>query len=105
MSMWTAVLICGAGAYLLKLMGMSVPERVLEKPRIQRIAELIPVVLLAALVAVQVFASTNAAGHPTLALDARLVGLSAAVIALLLRASFLVVVVVAAVAAALVRLL
>jgi hypothetical protein len=58
------------------------------------------VALLAALVAVQVVADGQA-----LVVDARLVGLGVAVVALLFRAPFLVVVLLAAAAAALVRLL
>jgi branched-subunit amino acid transport protein len=98
--MWTAVLVTAAGCYLLKLAGLSVPQTVLEHPVVERVADLLPVALLAALVAVQVFAE-----GPALALDARVVGLAAAVVALLLRAPFIVVVAVAALAAALVRLL
>jgi uncharacterized membrane protein len=98
--MWTAVLVTAVGCYLLKLAGLSVPAVVLEHPLVERVADLIPVALLAALVAVQVFAD-----GPTLVLDARLVGLAVAVVALLLRAPFLVVVCAAALAAALVRLL
>jgi branched-subunit amino acid transport protein len=96
---WAAILLAGVGCYLLKLAGMSVPERVLDRPLVRRTAEVIPVALLAALIAVQVFGS----GH-TLTLDARAAGLAAAVVLLLLRAPFLVVVVGAAVAAALLRL-
>jgi uncharacterized membrane protein len=98
--MWTAVLVTAAGCYLLKLAGLSVPQTVLEHPVVERVADLLPVALLAALVAVQVFAD-----GPALTLDARVVGLAAAVVALLLRAPFIVVVAVAALAAALVRLL
>ena len=69
-------------------------------PRLRRFAELVPVALLAALVAVQAGAKGSA-----LVLDpARLAGLAAAVVALLLRAPFLVVIVVAAATAALLRL-
>jgi branched-subunit amino acid transport protein len=100
---WAAVLGCAIGCYLLKLAGMSVPERALAHPVVRRTADLLPVVLLAALVAVQVFAGKRH-GDVTLALDARAVGLVAAAVALLLRAPFIVVVAVAAVAAALVRL-
>lgn len=100
MTLWIAVVVAAAGCYLLKLAGLSVPPRVLERPLIERVADLIPVALLAALVAVQVFAS----GH-SLALDARAVGLGAAVVLLLLRAPFLVVVFGAALVAALVRML
>lgn len=98
--MWTWVLIACLGCYLLKLAGLSVPSRVLEQPTVARIADLIPVALLAALVAVQVLAD-----GPRLSLDARLLGLGFAVVALLLRQSFLVVVFGAALVAALARLL
>ncbi|WP_249216377.1 AzlD domain-containing protein [Nocardioides palaemonis] len=97
--MWTAVVLAGVGCYLLKLAGLSLPERVLAHPTVERVADLIPVALLAALVAVQVFAD-----GPSLTLDARVLGLVFAVVALLLRAPFLVVVVGAAVVAALARL-
>ena len=98
--MWTAILVAGVGCYLLKLAGLSVPPRVLERPVVERIADLIPVALLAALVAVQVFSSGS-----SLVLDARAAGLAVAVLLLLLRAPFLVVVFGAALVAALLRLL
>jgi branched-subunit amino acid transport protein len=97
--MWAAILVAAAGCYVLKLAGLSIPARVLERPVVERIADLIPVALLAALVAVQVFARGT---HLTV--DARAAGLAAAVVALLLRAPFLVVVIVAALTAALLRL-
>jgi branched-subunit amino acid transport protein len=97
---WVAVLGTAAGCYLLKLVGLSVPSRVLDRPVVARVADLLPVALLAALVAVQVLAQ----GH-TLVVDARLAGLAAATVALLLRWPFLAVVAVAAVTAAAVRLL
>ncbi|MGI8522771.1 MAG: AzlD domain-containing protein [Nocardioides sp.] len=96
---WLALLVACAGCYLLKLAGLSIPPRVLERPLVERVADLIPVTLLAALVAVQVFAD-----GPRLTLDARAAGLAVAVVALVLRAPFLVVVVAAAVTAALLRL-
>lgn len=96
---WAAILVAGAGCYLLKLAGLSVPSRVLDRPLVERIADLVPVALLSALVAVQVFAQ----GH-SLVLDARVVGLAVAVVLLVLRAPFLVVVFGAALAAALLRL-
>ena len=97
---WWAVLAAGVGCYLLKLAGLSVPPRVLEHPLLSRVADLVPVALLAALVAVQVLG-----GDRALVVDARLAGLGVAVVLLLLRASFLVVVLGAALAAALLRLL
>jgi len=89
---WIAVLGTAAGCYLLKLAGLTVPQRVLASPRVRRFAELVPVALLAALSAVQ----TATSGH-SIALDpARLGGMAAALLALLLRAPFLVVIVAAA---------
>jgi branched-subunit amino acid transport protein len=93
--MWPLVLIASIGCFALKLAGHSVPQTVLDRPRVRRIAALLPVALLAALVAVQTFGSGQ-----TLVVDARLPGVAAAAIALLLRAPFLVVVVVAGVVAA-----
>ncbi len=97
--MWTAILLASLGCYALKLAGLSLPERVLSHPTVERVADLIPMALLAALVAVQVFSDGTA-----LTLDARVLGLGFAVVALLLRAPFLVVVVGASVVAALARL-
>lgn len=98
--MWVAIIVAGVGCYLLKLAGLSVPPRILERPLVERVADLIPVALLSALVAVQVFSR----GHD-LVLDARALGLGVAVVLLLLRAPFLVVVFGAAAVAAGVRLL
>ena len=101
---WAAVLGCAAGCYVLKLAGLSVPQRVLDSPGVRRVAGLLPVVLLAALVAVQVLAVRTTHGG-ALTVDARLAGLGVAVVALLLRLPFLVVVLAAAATAAGVRLL
>jgi branched-subunit amino acid transport protein len=97
---WSAILVTAVGCYLLKLTGLSVPAKVLERPLVQRIADLLPVALLSALIGVQVLGEGS-----RLVLDARLVGLAVAVAALLLRAPFIVVVFSAALAASLVRLL
>jgi uncharacterized membrane protein len=93
--MWASILIAAAGCYALKLAGLSVPQRVLDDARVRRIATLLPVALLAALIATQTFAG---------GIDARAAGLAAAVVALLLRAPFLVVVAAAAATTALLRL-
>jgi branched-subunit amino acid transport protein len=97
---WASVLGGALGCYLLKLAGLSVPERLLQGRRVQRMAELLPVALLTALIATQTFSSGR-----TLRLDARAVGLLVATAAVLLRAPFLVVVAVAAVTSALLHLL
>ena len=99
-AVWVGVLAAGAGCYLLKLAGLSVPPSVLERPVVGRVADLLPVALLAALIGVQVLGSGAA-----LSVDARLLGLGVAVVALLLRAPFLVVVFGSAGVAALLRLM
>ncbi len=95
---WFAVIAGSLGAYVEKLIGYLLPSSVLKREGVRRIAGLLPVALLAALVAVQTFADGQ-----SLVIDARLAGLAAAVIALVLRAPFLVVVLVAAVTAAVLR--
>lgn len=85
--MWPAVLLTSLGAYVEKLAGLSVPARVLENPRVRRVSLLLPVALLSALTAVQVFGQGR-----SLVLDSRAAGLAFAVVALRLRAPFLVVV-------------
>jgi branched-subunit amino acid transport protein len=96
---WLAVLTGSAACYLLKLAGLSVPRRVLDNPRVRRIAALLPVAMLTALVVIQTFTT----GHRII-LDARAAGLAAAVVAIVARAPFLVVVALACVTTALVRL-
>lgn len=98
-TLWLAVLLTAAGCYGLKLLGLLAPSRLLEHPVAARVSALLPVSLLAALAAVQTFATGT-----ELVLDARVVGVGAALVAVALRAPFLVVVGVAALTTALVRL-
>ena len=98
--MWAGVLVACAACYALKLAGLSLPARLLEDVRVQRTVPLVPVALLAALVAVNTFST----GHQ-LVLDVRAAAIGVAAVAVLLRAPFLVVVVSAAAIAALLRLL
>ena len=98
--LWAGLLTASAACYLLKLAGLSLPQRWLQNPRLQRTVPLIPVALLAALVATQTFST----GHH-LVLDVRAAALGVALVAVLLRAPFLVVVVAAAATAALMRVL
>jgi branched-subunit amino acid transport protein len=97
---WAGVLAVSAIAYLTKLAGITIPQRILDKPYIAKLAVLLPTSLLAALTAVQVFATGN-----SLVLDARAAGLAAGVVAYKMRAPFIVIVVTAAVVAALLRAL
>jgi hypothetical protein len=95
---WIAIGATALGCYAVKLAGLLVPAGALEKPLVRRLAALLPVALLAALTAQQTFAD----GH-ALVLDARVAGLAAAALALVLRAPFLLVVAAAVVVTAGVR--
>lgn len=97
--MWTAVLAASIICVALKTLGYLVPPKVLDAPRPARIADLLTVALLAALVAVQ----TLGAGQQVV-VDARIPAILVAAGLLLLRAPFLVVVIGAALTAALLRL-
>ncbi|MGI8695507.1 MAG: AzlD domain-containing protein [Mycobacteriales bacterium] len=95
-----AVLAASACVFAIKYAGHLAPESVFSDSRIARVIVLLPAALLAALVVVQTVTTAD-----RLVVDARLVGLGAAAVALLLRAPFIVVVAVAASAAAGVRAL
>jgi branched-subunit amino acid transport protein len=96
--MWAGVLLGAAGCYALKLLGLSVPRRVVDHPQARHITDLLPVALLAALTVTQTFSDGR-----ELVLDARVVGVAAALVAIKLRAPFIVVVVLAAAVTAVVR--
>ncbi len=96
MSTWTVVLVASVLAYALKLAGHLVPAHLLEHPAAVRVTAALPVALLAGLVATQTFGGEGG----TLVVDARLVAVLVAVVALALRAPFIVVVALAALVAA-----
>jgi branched-subunit amino acid transport protein len=98
--LWMALLIAAVGSYLLKLAGVSLPESILNHPKVQRVAELLPIAMLSALVAVELF---DGGGRYRVEWRA-LAGVAAGVVALLLRRGFLVVFVVAISVTALLRL-
>ena len=98
--LWLGIVVTAIGCYAFKYAGLSVPEWILAHPWTVKATDLIPVGLLGALIAVQVF---NEGG--TIVIDARLLGLGVAAALLLLRVSFLPMVFGAALAAALVRLI
>lgn len=100
-ALWVGLAVAALGSYLLKLAGLSLPESVLNRPRVQRTAALLPVAMLSALVAVQLVDAGGRYGldWPVLA------GVAAGVVALLLRRGLLVVLVVAVAVTALLRLL
>ena len=93
---WAAVLTASLGCAALKLAGWSLPQRWLEGERLQRAAALLPVALLAALVAVQTLGDDDG----RVVLDARLAGVVVAALLLAARAPFLLVILAAAATAA-----
>ena len=97
---WAAVIGASVACYALKLAGLSLPEGWLHNRRVERTVALIPIALLAALIATGTFATGQ-----RLMLDVRAVSLLVAVAAVLLRAPFLVTVAAACATAALLRLL
>jgi branched-subunit amino acid transport protein len=82
-ALWIATLVTSLICFLLKLLGYSLPESILNRPVIQRINALIPIALLSALVAVQTFGNGK-----SLTIDHRLAGVLVAAIALRLGANF-----------------
>lgn len=99
MNLWLWIVAAVVLAYLTKLAGYLVPAKVMENPRMTRVAGTLTIGLLASLTVVNTFASGT-----QVVVDARVGALAAAAIALYLRAPFLVVVLVGAIAAALLRL-
>jgi branched-subunit amino acid transport protein len=92
---WLAVIIVGAGTMLLKAVGpVGVAHRELP-PRVERLLELVPPAILAALVVTETFAAGR-----SVVVDARLAGAAVAVACVLLRAPFWVIVVAGALATA-----
>jgi branched-subunit amino acid transport protein len=68
-TVWATVLSASLGCYGLKLAGVSLPESVLNHPRVQRTAGLLPVAMLTALVVTDLFDANGryTADWPTLA--------------------------------------
>ena len=100
MNLWVLVLATIAGCYAFKLAGYLVPARVLDRPAIRRVVELVPVALLAALVVVEAIAH----GRHIEWDGARMAGFGVGAIAVWRRAPFVVIVVLAALTAELLRL-
>lgn len=99
MTLWSIVIIASLACLALKLAGYLVPPDVLDAPAPSRIANLLTIALLSALVAVQTLGAGAA-----LQVDARLPALVVAVVLFALRVPFVLVVILAAATAALIRL-
>lgn len=100
MTLWTAVLAASVLCLALKAVGYLLPQSWLDAPRPARIADLLTVALLSALVVVQALGVGTA-----IVVDARVPAVIVAAVLLWVRAPFLVVVVAAAATAALLRAL
>lgn len=85
------VLIASLIAFGLKFAGFLVPKAILEHDIFKRIMPILPIGMLAGLIAVQVFAVKQ-----SIVLDGRIAGILVGIIALSLRAPFILVVFVAA---------
>ena len=101
MTMWLAVLLACAACFALKFVGYLVPESWVSGGRTSRITTLLPVALLAGLLAVQTLVGSGG----SLVIDARVGAIAVAIVLLLLRANFIIVVLAAAVVAGVLRAL
>lgn len=100
MTVWQVIILASIAVLAIKLVGYVVPASIVARPTPARIASLLTVALLSALIVVQ----TVGAGQG-IAIDARVPALIVAAGLLAVRVPFILVVVAAAVTAALIRLL
>jgi hypothetical protein len=99
MTLWSIIIIASLGCLALKLSGYLVPPSFMEKPRPSRVANLLTVALLAALVATQTFGAGT-----QIVVDARVPALILAAGLFALRVPFVIVIIAAAACAALLRM-
>ena len=99
MEIWIAVIVASLAVYSWKILGSMVPERILNHPRISRLATFLTVALMAGLVGVQGFVDNR-----DITLDARLPALLLAVVLAILRVPFILIVLAAAASAAVLRI-
>lgn len=99
MSLWLAVVLSSVLVYSWKIFGYLVPEKFVSSPKVKDLASLLTVALLAALVGIQTFGTSEG-----ITVDARLPALILAGLLFYLRVPFIVVVVLAAATAALLRM-
>jgi hypothetical protein len=99
MTVWHTILLASIAVYALKLVGYLVPPTLIERPTPSRVANLLTVALLAALVVVQTLGAGQA-----IVVDARVPAVIVAAGLFALRVPFIVVVIAAAGVAALLRL-
>ncbi|MBH0009178.1 AzlD domain-containing protein [Salinibacterium sp. UTAS2018] len=100
MTVWHIILIASIAVLALKLAGFTIPAVWAEKPTVARLANLLTVSLLAALIVVQSFGSARGFD-----VDARLPAVAVAAVLFALRVPFIVVIIAAALVAAGIRAL
>lgn len=100
MNVWTIILLGSLSILVLKLLGYLVPPTFMERPTPSRVATLLTVALLSALVVTQTLEREH-----QIVLDARVPAVAVAAVLLMLRVPFFLVVLSAAVVAAVLRLL
>ncbi len=98
MTLWLIVLLSAFGVFVIKVVGYLLPATLLSRPTPTRIANLLTVAILAALVAVQTLG-----GGESIVLDARIPAVLVAIGLFAVRVPFIVVVLVAGIVAALLR--
>lgn len=98
MELWIAVIVASLAVYSWKILGSTLPERVLNHPKISRLATFLTVALMAGLVGVQGFVDNR-----DIVLDARLPALLFAVVLAILRVPFILIVLAAAAIASALR--
>lgn len=99
MTTWHIILLAAIAVFALKLLGYLVPQSIVSRPTPARVANLLTVALLSALIVVQ----TVGAGQG-ISIDARVPAVIVAAGLLALRVPFILVVIAAAVTAAVIRL-
>ncbi|MCU1637263.1 MAG: branched-chain amino acid transporter AzlD [Cryobacterium sp.] len=100
MTLWQIIILASIACLLIKFAGYLVPPTLLHKPGPARIADLLTVALLAALIAVQTLGSGDA-----IVVDARVPAVLVAVVLFAIRVPFVLVVIAAALVAAGIRAL
>lgn len=98
MTLTLAILVASLAVYSWKFFGYLVPERILERPVVARVASLLTVALLSALLATQTFTAGS-----EIIFDGRVIAVLVAALLLMMRTPFLVVVIAAAAVAALLQ--
>ncbi len=98
MTIWQIVILASIAVFAIKLVGYLVPPSLIEKPTPARIANLLTVALLSALIVVQTLGAGQA-----IVIDARVPALIVAAGLFALRVPFIIVVAAAAVVAAGIR--